>query len=208
MHLQVPRGPAVDRVCRNFRTRCGGAGAGMPDDLAGRHVQGREQGGGAVALVVVGHRAAPGPASSAATAGSGPAPGSGTSRPCTARSPSRAGSDTDPTTSMSLSSNCGSLDTLNVSTRCGCNPSSDQIRCTVAELTPPAWPSCGTTNAWPVRSRCRGQPHDLVDRLLGDRGLAATTFADLLQPGQARPRRTADATPAPSPASPRPPRRS
>src|SRR6476661_1156648 len=41
-----------------------------------------------------------------------------------------------PTTSMSLSSNFGSLDTLNVSTRWGCKPRSDQIRCTVAGLTP------------------------------------------------------------------------
>src|SRR6187402_943266 len=41
-----------------------------------------------------------------------------------------------PTTSTSLSSNFGSLDTLNVSTRWGCRPRSDQIRCTVAGLTP------------------------------------------------------------------------
>src|SRR5829696_4018203 len=46
------------------------------------------------------------------------------------------GSKYKPTTSMSLSSNFGSLDTLNVSTRWGCNPRSDQIRCTVAGLTP------------------------------------------------------------------------
>ena len=46
------------------------------------------------------------------------------------------GSKYNPTTSMSFSSNCGSLDTLNVSTRCGANPRSDQIRCTVAGLTP------------------------------------------------------------------------
>ena len=37
---------------------------------------------------------------------------------------------------MSLSSNFGSLDTLNVSTRCGAKPRSDQIRCTVAGPTP------------------------------------------------------------------------
>src|SRR5262245_25230829 len=41
-----------------------------------------------------------------------------------------------PTTSTSLSSNFGSPDTLNVSTRCGLRPRFDQIRCTVAELTP------------------------------------------------------------------------
>src|SRR6476619_4403754 len=41
-----------------------------------------------------------------------------------------------PTTSMSLSSNFGSVDTLKVSTRCGAKPRSDQIRCTVAGLTP------------------------------------------------------------------------
>src|SRR6478609_7730267 len=46
----------------------------------------------------------------------------------------------NPTTSISFSSNNGSLDTLNVSIRCGCNPRSDQIRCTVAELTPTRLP--------------------------------------------------------------------
>src|SRR5262245_66678616 len=45
-----------------------------------------------------------------------------------------------PTTSTSLSSNFGSPDTLNVSTRCGLRPRFDQIRCTVAELTPTCLP--------------------------------------------------------------------
>src|SRR5450759_2406987 len=40
-----------------------------------------------------------------------------------------------PTTSISFSSNRGSLDSLNVFTRCGLRPRPDQIRCTVAGLT-------------------------------------------------------------------------
>src|SRR5664280_2231201 len=40
-----------------------------------------------------------------------------------------------PTTSISFSSNRGSLDSLNVCTRCGLRPRPDQIRCTVAGLT-------------------------------------------------------------------------
>ena len=41
-----------------------------------------------------------------------------------------------PTTSTSFSSKRGSPESLNVSTRCGCNPRADQIRCTVAGDTP------------------------------------------------------------------------
>ena len=41
-----------------------------------------------------------------------------------------------PTTSTSFSSNRGSFDSLNVSTRCGCSPRARQTRCTVSRLTP------------------------------------------------------------------------
>src|SRR6478735_3946981 len=41
-----------------------------------------------------------------------------------------------PTTSINFSSKRGSVDNLNVSTRCGFNPRADQIRCTVAGDTP------------------------------------------------------------------------
>ena len=41
-----------------------------------------------------------------------------------------------PTTSMSFSSNCGSLESLNASTRCGFKPRAAQIRCTCAGDTP------------------------------------------------------------------------
>src|SRR5688572_26711917 len=37
---------------------------------------------------------------------------------------------------MSFSSNFGSLESLNVLTRCGLRPRADQMRCTVAGLTP------------------------------------------------------------------------
>jgi hypothetical protein len=45
-----------------------------------------------------------------------------------------------PTTSTSFSSNPGSLDSLNVCTRCGRRPRADQIRCTVAGDTPALTP--------------------------------------------------------------------
>src|SRR6202011_3825604 len=41
-----------------------------------------------------------------------------------------------PTTSTSFSSKRLSLDSLKVSVRCGCSPRADQMRCTVALLTP------------------------------------------------------------------------
>src|SRR5258706_9685985 len=44
-----------------------------------------------------------------------------------------------PTTSMSFCSNRLSSESLNVSTRCGCRPLADQIRCTVAGLPPSAF---------------------------------------------------------------------
>src|SRR6266568_871799 len=44
----------------------------------------------------------------------------------------------NPTTSTSFSSNRLSLDSLNVSTRCGCRPRPAQMRCTVAEEIPVA----------------------------------------------------------------------
>ena len=46
------------------------------------------------------------------------------------------GSRYNPTTSISFSSNLGSVDNLNVFTRCGFNPRAAQIRCTVAGDTP------------------------------------------------------------------------
>ena len=41
-----------------------------------------------------------------------------------------------PTTSVSLSSNAGSVEILKVATRCGLSPRAFQIRCTVLRLTP------------------------------------------------------------------------
>src|SRR5262245_33549917 len=56
------------------------------DDLAVEHVEGGEQCGGAVALVIVGHPSRPAPASAADRAGCGRAPGFGSSHRPTARS--------------------------------------------------------------------------------------------------------------------------
>ena len=161
------------------------------------HVQGGEQGGGAVALVVVGHRARP-PGLHRQRAGCGPGPGSGSSRPCRARSPSPAGSGRGPTTSTSFSSKRGSLESLNVSTRCGFRPRADQIRCTVAGLTP----ALGHRPAAPVRLARRllvqRHVHDLRDLLVGDRRLAS--------PARAHPPRTPSALLG-EPLAPRPHRR-
>jgi hypothetical protein len=44
-----------------------------------------------------------------------------------------------PTTSISFSSKCGSLDSWNVVTRCGLSPRADHTRCTVSLETPTRW---------------------------------------------------------------------
>ena len=94
-----------------------------------------------------------------------------------------ADSGTGPTTSISFSSNRGSLDTLNVSTRCGFKPSVRPDPLHRGRTDPdllrhrPARPVCGTG-----RSGRGGQLHDLGDLLLGDRRLAAPTLSNLLQP--------------------------
>jgi len=110
-------------------------GKALADHRAGQHVQGREQRRGAIARAVVGHGAA-----RPATIGNDACVRS-RAWICDFSSMHNTialcgGFKYSPTTSTSLSSNFASLDTLNVSTRWGCKPRSDQIRCTVAGLTP------------------------------------------------------------------------
>src|SRR5512146_2025620 len=114
-----------------------------------------------------------------------------------------------PTTSTSFSSNRGSVDNLNVSTRCGCSPRARQTRCTVSRLTPPpappspAWtsasPPAGPRATSPARSRSPSPPESMA--------YAPGPHAPR-RTGPAPPRRTEPATRAPSPASPPPPQRS
>ena len=52
-----------------------------------------------------------------------------------------------PTTSISFSSNFGSLDSLKVFTRCGLRPRAAHTRCTVSSETPTSWPSTDNSNA-------------------------------------------------------------
>src|SRR5512135_1443670 len=90
-----------------------------------------------------------------------------------------------PTTSTSFSSNRGSVDNLNVSTRCGCSPRARQTRCTVSRLTPT--PRRHRPRG-PVRRPRRGlvqrHPHDLVHRLRRNRGLTPPALTHLGEPGQ------------------------
>jgi hypothetical protein len=88
------------------------------------------------------------------------------------------------------------LDTLNVSTRCGANPRSDQIRCTVAELTPTRLAimrhdQCLAPSGVVVEVNCT----IAVMVSSGIEGLAAPTHTDLLQPG--KPVLTETLTPGP-----------
>ena len=80
-----------------------------------------------------------------------------------------------------------------------CRPSLYQMRCTVAGLTPTRSAMVRHDQwVWPFRLLLRGQPDDLGDLLIGDRGLPATTLLDpppLGQPFQ----RTRYARPALSP---------
>ena len=95
-----------------------------------------------------------------------------------------------PATSISFSSNFGSLDSLNVSTRCGFKPRAAHTRCTVAGDTP-AFAAIVRHDQWGLAVR-RGMPcqvYDLVDLLLRDwrtSGRApARTFPSFAKPSSA-----------------------
>ena len=109
--------------------------AGFDHDALG-HVQGREQRGRAMALVVVRHRAQAARDESAGPSACDPGPESGSSRRRTTRCACSGGFKYRPTTSTSFSANCGSLDSLNVFTRCGCKPLAFHTRCTIAGEVP------------------------------------------------------------------------
>ena len=96
-----------------------------------------------------------------------------------------------PTTSTSFSSNRGSFESLNVSTRCGLIPRADQIRCTVAGRH--AGP-CGHRPATPVRLARRR----LVQRQTARSPRPSPAGIDGLRP---RPGRTCEKSFSPSSAN-------
>ena len=109
------------------------------DDLSLQNIQRREQAGSTVTFVIVRHR--PAAAFLHRQAGLRPVERldlgllSSTHR-TTALS---GGFMYTPTTSVNFSTNRLSLESLNPSTRCGCNPCASQMRQIVALLTPMAW---------------------------------------------------------------------
>src|SRR6478672_9192214 len=94
MNLQPVGHLAVDRVEELDELGVAVPGQALADHGPSQHVQGGEQGGRAVALVVMGPWCLPVPAPSAVMPGCGPKPESATSRPYTTRWPARADSDT------------------------------------------------------------------------------------------------------------------
>ena len=113
------------------------------------------------------------------------------------------GSRYSPTTSRTLSMNCGSVDSLKVSTRCGLSPNARQIRPTVDFDSPL---SAAIDARRPVRGvgglALQGGHHDLLDLLVGDRARRARArLVD--QPVQPARPRTGAATCPPSAATPR-----
>ena len=143
-----------------------------------------------------GSSSAPGPASSAATAGCGPAPAPEDFSSMHSTTALSGGSRYSPTTSTSFSSNSGSLDILNVFTRCGFSPARATTPAAPSPATPrPARPSSGTTSASGPPGGMQRQLHDLVDRLGRDRRLRAAALPDLARAWPAPPRRTASARP-------------
>ena len=161
-------------------------GQALADHLAGQHVQGREQASWCRCACSHGSSCRPDPCHHRQR-------GCVRSSACTGDFSSMhstiafsGGFRYRPTTSMSLSSNFGSLDTLNVSTRCGCSPARGPNPLHRGRTdTPPAWPSCGTTSAWhPAGVVVVVSLTISANGLLADRGFAAPTFADLAQTGQ------------------------
>ena len=183
-------------------------GQALADHLAGEHVQRREQRRGAVALVVMGHRR----------------------RPALDHRQRRLGAVQrlhrgflvqaqhdrvvrrarySPTTSISFSSNRGSLDSLNVLTRCGLSPRAAQTRCTVAGDTP-TWAAIVRHDqcVCPAGVECRVSSTISSILACGMLDLRPRPGPDLAQLGQPVLGEPAPATRAPSRPSPRPAQRS
>ena len=111
------------------------AGQTLSDDRAGEHVESGEQRRGAVPLVIVGHRLRA--ARDHRQRGLGAVQGLHRGLLVRAQHDRPSGGFRySPTTSTNFSSKRGSLDSLNVSTRCGFKPHANHTRCTVSFETP------------------------------------------------------------------------
>ena len=108
------------------------------DDGAVEDVEGGEQRGRAVALVVVRHGAGAALLHAAGRAGCGRAPGSGSSRRPTAPRHGPAGRRRGRRRRAACGTKSGSLESLKRRTRCGAKPCARQMRCTEETLMPAA----------------------------------------------------------------------
>ena len=115
---------------------CRWRGHALADHRAVEHVERGEQGGGAVALIVVGHGAGAALLHRQAGLRAVERLDLATSRRPTARGCAPAGRHRARPRRCSLAANAGSLDSLKGRTRCGCSPCAAQIRCTEAGDTP------------------------------------------------------------------------
>jgi hypothetical protein len=128
------------------------------DDVAFQHVENGEQRGGAVALVVMGHGAAASALERQAGLGAverldltlfGDRQDNRMRRRI----------DIQADNVGSLAAKCGSLDSLNCRSRCGCSPWARQMRCTELTLMPtcaaiaPAVQCVVSPGRWPERQR-------------------------------------------------------
>ena len=106
----------------------------MTDDGAVEDVESGEQRGRAMAFVVVGHRSGAARSSSADRAGCDRAPGFGSSHRPKGRLHGRADRHRGRRCRAACSTNCGSVESLNRLTRCGCSPCARQMRWTELAL--------------------------------------------------------------------------
>ena len=175
---------------------------GLPDHLAGRHVQRGEQARGAVPDVVVGL-----PCGAPGIIGSTGAVRSSAciwlfSSTASTMAPS-GGSRYSPTMSRTFSMNCGSVDSFQSSTRCGLSPKARQIRETAVWLSPHAWPSSASTSEYPCWRRLfQASPPRPARPRRRSISVARPAAARPTAPPAAGPR-TAIATYPPCPATPR-----
>ena len=156
--MTFPAGTARSTALRNGRIAGGDAAAAAPDHPAMENVERGEQGGRAVALVVMGHRPA----------------FSGLQRQTGLRAVKRldlsflVDRDDDrvggrvhveATMSSTFATNSGSLERLKVRMRWGCSRCASQKRCTALCQMPTASPSPVRSNGWRrPAARCRSGP--------------------------------------------------
>jgi len=104
----------------------------------------------------------------------------------TARTNARSGgSRYSPTTSRSFSTNCGSRESLKVSTRCGCSHAASRSAGRSYGRGPGPGPACACSSASPPRCGVQRRLHDPLDHLGRDGLLPAGPWRILQQPRRA-----------------------